>query len=88
MTLPYTEGVVRTLTSAVRFWWRASAGHRFRPWRSPYLRWRMETYSGKKAETLRLKDFLSLAFAERRQVWRFLAWVRQINRLAANGDTH
>lgn len=48
----------------------------------------METYSGKKAETLRLKDFIGMAFAERRQVWRFLTWVGNINRLAAHGDQH
>ena len=43
---------------AVRFWWKASAGHRLRPWKSPYLRWRVETFTGIPAETLRLRDFV------------------------------
>jgi len=29
----------------LRFFWNSTRGHRFAPWRSPYLRWRMETYS-------------------------------------------
>ena len=70
------------LLSAVRFWWRASAGHRLRPWKSPYLRWRLETYSGKPAATLRLRDFWSLAIAERSQLFRFFRWVGSLERLA------
>jgi hypothetical protein len=27
-------------------------GHRLAPWRSPYLRWRMETYSGLKMDKI------------------------------------
>ncbi len=30
----------------VRFIWNATRGHRLAPWRSEYLRWRVETYSG------------------------------------------
>jgi hypothetical protein len=75
--------VLKALVSAVRFWWRASAGHRLRPWRSEYLRWRMETYTGKSAGTLRLRDFLRLAFAERRQMGRFLLWTGELKSLAS-----
>ena len=42
----------------IRFLWNATRGDRLRPWRSPYLRWRLETYSGKRAESVRLADFL------------------------------
>ncbi len=31
----------------LRFLWNATRGHRLAPWRSEYLRWRVETYSGK-----------------------------------------
>lgn len=79
----YTGGVIKALVSAVRFWWRASAGHRLRPWRSPYLRWRVETFSGKPVKTLRLRDFVELAFAERRQVGRFLLWLGEMEELAS-----
>jgi hypothetical protein len=30
----------------LRFFWNSTRGHRLAPWRSPYLRRRMETYSG------------------------------------------
>ena len=35
--------------------WRLARGYRLRPWRSPYLRWRMETYWGLHAELFRLR---------------------------------
>jgi hypothetical protein len=75
--------VLKALVSAVRFWWMASAGHRLRPWRSEYLRWRVETYTGKPAKSLRLKDFVALAFAERRQMGRFFLWSGELNELAS-----
>ena len=80
--MPILEGMFRALFSAVRFWWRASAGYRLRPWRSPYLRWRLETYSGKPAATLRLRDFVHLALSERRQMGRFFAWTGELKSLA------
>jgi hypothetical protein len=76
--------VFKALVSALRFWWHASAGHRLRPWRSPYLRWRVETYTGKPAGTLRLRDFVRLAFSERRQMGRFFGWMGELNE-QANG---
>ncbi|MGA3371415.1 MAG: hypothetical protein ABSC48_06585 [Terracidiphilus sp.] len=45
--------------AALRFIWNATRGHRLRPWRSEFLRWRVETYSGKRAETLTAIDILS-----------------------------
>jgi hypothetical protein len=36
----------------LRFFWNSTRGHRLAPWRSPYLRWRMETYSGLKMEKI------------------------------------
>ncbi len=70
------------MMSAVRFWWRGCKGHRLTPWRSPYLRWRMETYSGKPAGTLRLADFWELAKAEREQIGNYLRWVGELRILA------
>ena len=72
----------KALASAVRFWWLASAGYRLRPWRSPYLRWRMETYTGKPAGTLTAGDFLQLAFRERRQMAKFFLWSGELNEQA------
>jgi hypothetical protein len=70
------------MLNAVRFFWNATRGHRLRPWQSPYLRWRLETYSGKWAQDLKWKDFWSLAWGEKRQALRFLRWVGEIRELA------
>jgi hypothetical protein len=69
-----------------RFLWRAAAGHRLRPWKSPYLRWRLETYSGKWASAVQAKDFWSLAWGERGQVFRFLRWLREMRGYASGGE--
>lgn len=66
------------MLEGIRFLWSATQGHRLRPWRSPYLRWRLETYSGKKAETIEAKDFWSLMWGERGQVLRFLRWLGEM----------
>jgi hypothetical protein len=58
----------------LRFLWQASSGHRFRPWRSPYLRWRLETYSGLAAEEIGLRQFLAFSWRERGELLRFLNW--------------
>ena len=49
----------------LRFLWRATRGYRLRPWRSPYLRWRMETYWGIPAEKIAFADFWRFAWEHR-----------------------
>ena len=61
---------------ALRFLWRATQGSRLRPWRSPYLRWRIETYSGIPAESIRARDFWRFTWRERRELARFLRWTQ------------
>jgi hypothetical protein len=68
--------------AALRFLWNATRGHRFTPWRSPYLRWRVETYSGRRAETLTTKSVLGFVWATRGELLRFLAWTGEIEREA------
>jgi len=70
------------MISAVWFWWRACKGYRLRPWESPYLRWRVETYSGKPAGKLKLADFWELFRAERGQIGTYLGWVGEMRSLA------
>ncbi|QHN03942.1 hypothetical protein FTO74_11590 [Granulicella sp. WH15] len=74
------------LIRSLRFLWNATRGNRMRPWRSEYLRWRMETYTGKPAATLRLRDFLSLMFGESRQFLRFLMWTADMQAIAHSSD--
>jgi hypothetical protein len=62
----------------LRFLWRATRGYRLRPWRSPYLRWRMETYWGTPAEEISFADFWRFAWRQRRELMRFLKWVERM----------
>ncbi len=59
---------------ALRFLWQAARGYRLRPWRSPYLRWRIETYSGMEADSIGPGRFLRFAWSERRRLAAYLAW--------------
>jgi hypothetical protein len=58
----------------LRAMWRLSKGYRLCPWRSPYLRWRMETYAGLHAERITTRDFWSFLWHNRRELARFLRW--------------
>jgi len=61
-----------------RFVWNATRGHRLRPWRSEYLKWRIETYSGRKAESLQPRDIIAFLWRERWNLMRFLRWTDEI----------
>jgi hypothetical protein len=54
--------------------WQLSRGYRLCPWRSPYLRWRMETYLGTYAETITIAPFWRFAWTHRRELFRYLNW--------------
>ncbi len=60
--------------------WRFSRGYRFRPWRSPYLRWRIETYSGLHADRITFRDFWKFVWTERKDLLRYLRWAERWNR--------
>jgi len=62
----------------IRFLWNATRGHRFDPWRSEYLRWRVETYSGQKAETLTTRKIFSFLWSQRWELLSFLAWTGRL----------
>ncbi|MGD0438444.1 MAG: hypothetical protein ABSB86_18450 [Bryobacteraceae bacterium] len=62
----------------LRFLWLATRGYRLRPWKSPYLRWRMETYWGIHAEDIRFADFWQFAIEHRRELLRFLNWAERM----------
>jgi len=70
------------LLDSLRFLWNATRGYRLRPWRSPYLRWRIETYSGKRAETLTAGSVLSFLWATRWELLSFLHWTGTVQREA------
>jgi hypothetical protein len=64
----------------LRFLWIASRGYRLRPWDSPYLRWRIETYSGIPADSLDRKSFFRFLWAERASFWAYLSWTARLRR--------
>jgi len=66
--------------ASLRFLWNATRGHRLAPWRSEYLKWRIETFSGEKAETLRGRDVLAFAWKSRWELLDFLAWTGRLER--------
>ena len=66
------------MLEGVRFLWTATRGHRLRPWRSSYLKWRLETFTGKHAEEVRAADFRHFLWSERRQLLRFLHWLGEM----------
>ena len=54
--------------------WRLSRGYRLRPWASPYLRWRIETYQGIHADQITFGMFWWFVWRERRELMRYLRW--------------
>ena len=66
------------MPTMVRFLWNSTKGHRLDPWRSPYLRWRIETYCGVKMSDIGFLEFWEFLWKERVQLWRFLKWTGQM----------
>ena len=54
--------------------WRLARGYRLRPWRSPYLRWRMETYWGMHADQIDCAAFCRFVWRHRAELLRYLRW--------------
>jgi hypothetical protein len=70
------------LFEPIRFLWNATRGSRLTPWRSAYLRWRIETYSGLWAEKLKMRDVFGFMWTSRWELLRFLAWTGDVQREA------
>ena len=60
--------------------WRLTRGYRLRPWKSPYLRWRIETYWGIHADRITFVQFWRFVWANRQDLLRYLRWVDKMNR--------
>jgi hypothetical protein len=74
------------MTAGLKFLWASTRGHRLRPWRSEYLKWRLETFTGKHAEEVGPRDFWEFMWAERRQIFRFSRWLDEMREYAASGE--
>ena len=66
----------------IGFLWKSSRGHRLAPWRSPYLRWRIETFTGLKMDKIGFLSFWLFMWRERDQLARFLQWTAEMDRYA------
>jgi len=70
----------------LRAMWRLTRGYRLRPWRSPYLRWRIETYAGIHAEQIGFWEFWSFAWRQRHELLRYLRWAERMRTRQRSGN--
>jgi hypothetical protein len=68
------------MLNALRYYWLISKGYRLRPWKSPYIQWRMETFFGAEASELDARHFFRLMWRERARMRRFIAWAGERRR--------
>jgi len=61
----------------IGYLWSASRGYRLMPWRSPYLKWRIETYWGLHAEQIGFQEFWRFVWQRRGDLLRFLLWTER-----------
>jgi hypothetical protein len=75
--------ILRTsMRNILRFIFNATRGHRLAPWRSPYLRWRIETYTGLKMDKIGFFAFWNFMFHERKELARFMEWTAEMENYA------
>ena len=83
MLLPVYLGVQDSFVfELVRYAWNATRGSRLTPWRSKYVRWRIETYSGQWAAKLSIREMLRFVWISRWELLSFLRWTGQVQREA------
>lgn len=66
----------------LRLLWQLTRGYRLRPWRSPYLRWRIETYAGLHADEITFAQFWTFVWAQRSDLLRYLRWAGNMEKRA------
>lgn len=71
--------------AALAFLWNATRGHRLMPWRSEYLKWRIETYSGLRAETIGAREFWRFVWQEKGNLLSFLRWTGEVRESPRQG---
>ena len=65
------------MLNALRYYWITTKGYRLRPWKSPYIQWRLETFFGAEAAHLSAMQFFRLLWRERERLERFFDWVAE-----------
>jgi hypothetical protein len=65
----------------LRYYWITAKGYRLRPWKSPYLRWRFETFLGAEAADMSARMFFRLSWKYRERMKRFVRWSEERRRI-------
>ncbi len=68
------------MLAGIRFLWNATRGHHWQPWKSNYIRWRIETYSGLHADEIDGPVFFRFLLRERYRLVHFLIWAAKMDR--------
>lgn len=61
----------------LRYYWNVARGYRLKPWNSPYLRWRFETFLGNEGANLDARKFFHLSWKYRSAMMRFMDWAAE-----------
>ncbi len=64
----------------IHYYWTAARGYRLKPWKSPYLCWRFETFLGQEAAGMTAKKFFHLAWKYRDRMAAFVDWAAERRR--------
>jgi hypothetical protein len=73
------------MLNSLRYYWISARGYRLRPWKSPYLRWRFETYLGTQPGEMTAAKFFALAWRHRVGMKRFADWAADRRRAQRTG---
>jgi hypothetical protein len=63
------------------YYWNVARGYRLKPWKSPYLRWRFETFLGAEGANLNARKFFRLSWKYRSNMMRFMDWAAERKRV-------
>jgi hypothetical protein len=66
--------------NTIRYYWSVARGYRLKPWKSPYMRWRFETFLGKEADNLTARKFFHLSWKYRKNLAAFVDWATERRR--------
>jgi len=78
--------MLKQVFAPLRFLRHGLRGHWLHPWRSPYLRWRVETYSGIPADSIDARTFWKFMSSEKGRLLHFLRWTAEIDEYARPGN--
>lgn len=69
------------MLNMLRYYWTVARGYRLQPWKSPYLRWRFETFLGKEAAEMDAGKFFRLMWKYRMHMNKFVDWAAERRRV-------